>query len=53
MFLHGTSEHQVCQVVAFVCGNIYTKPFNDSIRLSLKGITSTNWNLNCRKIAEV
>ena len=29
------------------------KPFNDSIRLSLKGITSTNWNLNYRKIAEV
>ena len=27
--------------------------FNDSLRLSLKGITSTNWNLNCRKIAEV
>ena len=53
MFLHGTSEHQVCLIDMFVCGNIYTKLFNDSIRLSLKGITSTNWNLNYRKIAEV
>ena len=28
-----------------VCGNISTKLFNDSLRLSLKGITSANWNL--------